>query len=126
MIIFANHDLLSCRLINFQDREERRAVFSFGVHYDTPPAKVASIPTIVRDIINSHEHVRFDRSHFKNFGDSSLDFETVYFVTTADYSIYMDVQQDINLKLLRQFEQEGIEFAFPTQTIHLSSQEEVT
>ena len=126
MIIFANHDLLNSRLINFQDREERRAVFTFGVTYDTPPATVASIPTIVRDIINSHEHVRFDRSHFKNFGDFSLDFETVYFVTTADYSIYMDVQQNINLELLRQFEQEGIEFAFPTQTVHLSSEEEVT
>ena len=88
MIIFANHDLLNSRLINFQDREERRAVFTFGVTYDTPPATVASIPTIVRDIINSHEHVRFDRSHFKNFGDFSLDFETVYFVTTADYSIH--------------------------------------
>ena len=50
----------------------------------------------------------------------------MYFVTTADYSIYMDVQQNINLELLRQFEQEGIEFAFPTQTVHLSSEEEVT
>ncbi|MDP6793226.1 MAG: mechanosensitive ion channel family protein [Anaerolineales bacterium] len=122
MIIFANHDLLSCRLINFQDRKERRAVFTFGVTYDTSPEKVASIPTIVRDILESYEHVRFDRSHFKTFGDFSLDFETVYYVTTADYSIYMDVQQNVNLELLRRFEQEDIEFAFPTQTVHVTTQ----
>lgn len=97
-------------------------MFTFGVTYDTSPEKVASIPTIVRDILESYEHVRFDRSHFKTFGDFSLDFETVYYVTTADYSIYMDVQQNVNLELLRRFEQEDIEFAFPTQTVHVTTQ----
>jgi small-conductance mechanosensitive channel len=63
--------------------------------------------------------VRFDRSHFKEFGDSALTFETIYFVLDPRFQVKMDVQQAINLALLQRFGAEGIEFAFPTQTIYL-------
>ena len=122
MIIFANHDLLGSRLRNFQDREERRVVFTVGVTYDTSAAKLASIPGIVREVVSEQEKVRFDRTHFSTFGDFSLNFETVYYVTSADYVVYMDVQQSVNLELVRRFEQSGIEFAFPTQTVHITPQ----
>jgi small-conductance mechanosensitive channel len=71
-------------------------------------------------VVNQQEQVRFDRTHFSTFGDFSLDFETVYYVTSADYVVYMDVQQSVNLELVRRFEQAGIEFAFPTQTVHVT------
>lgn len=122
MIIFANHDLLGSRLRNFQDREERRVLFTVGVTYDTPASKLASIPSVVREVVSEQEYVRFDRTHFSTFGDFSLNFETVYYVTSADYVLYMDVQQSVNLELVRRFEQAGIEFAFPTQTIHVTPQ----
>ncbi len=120
LVIFANHDLLGSRLRNFQDREERRVVFTVGVTYDTSASKLASIPSILREVVNQQEQVRFDRTHFSTFGDFSLDFETVYYVTSADYVVYMDVQQSVNLELVRRFEQAGIEFAFPTQTVHVT------
>ena len=122
LLIFANHDLLGSRLSNFQDREERRVVFTIGVTYDTPAAKLASIPEMVCEVISAQQQVRFDRSHFRAFGDFSLDFETVYYVTSADYGEYMDVQQNVNLELVRRFERTGIEFAFPTQTVHVAPQ----
>ena len=122
LLIFANHDLLGSRLSNFQDREERRVVFTIGVTYDTPAAKLASIPEMVCEVISAQQQVRFDRSHFRAFGDFSLDFETVYYVTSADYGEYMDVQQNVNLELVRRFERAGIEFAFPTQTVHVAPQ----
>ncbi len=122
VIIFANHDLLGSRLRNYQDREERRVVFTIGVTYDTPASKLASIPSILREVVSEQEQVRFDRTHFSTFGDFSLDFETVYYVTSADYVVYMDGQQSVNLELVRRFEQAGIEFAFPTQTVHVTSQ----
>ncbi len=65
--------------------------------------------------------MQFDRAHFKSFGSFSIDFEVVYYVTTADYVVYMDVQQNVNLEIVRAFEKSGIEFAFPTQTVHLST-----
>lgn len=118
-VIMSNSDLLQSRIRNFKRMIERRIVFTIGVVYQTPQETVARIPGIIREIVASHELARFDRSHFKTYGPSSLDFETVYFVRSADFSTYMDVQQAINLAILRRFTEEGIEFAYPTQTLFL-------
>jgi small-conductance mechanosensitive channel len=77
------------------------------------------IPTIVRQAIEQQENTRFDRSHFKEYGDFSLNFESVYYVLGPDYNEYMDIQQAINLYIHEQFEQENIEFAYPTQTLFI-------
>jgi len=50
----------------------------------------------------------------------------VYYVDTPDYNVYMDTQQQINLALAVKFKEEQIEFAYPTQTIFLEKQENVT
>lgn len=118
-LILSNTDLMGARIRNYKRMVERRIVFTFGVQYDTPAEKVAAIPAMVREIIEREERARFDRSHFKQYGDSSLDFETVYHVLTADYDVYMDLQQAINLAIFRRFEAEGIQFAFPTRTLHV-------
>ncbi len=116
-LVFANSDLLKSRIRNYKRMEERRIAFTIGVTYQTPAEKLERIPGIVREIVAAQEKCRFDRSHFAAYGDFSLNFETVYYVTVADYLVYMDVQQAINLALFRRFEEEGIEFAYPTQTV---------
>jgi small-conductance mechanosensitive channel len=65
--------------------------------------------------------VTFDRSHFANYGDFSLDFETVYYVERPEYNVYMDVQQAIYLDIYRRFADEGIEFAYPSQTLFVQN-----
>lgn len=119
-IIISNGDLLQSRLRNFKRMQERRLVYAFGVTYGTPADKVEKIPEMVREIIESLDNCRFDRSHFKGFGDSALTFETVVWITQPDFAIMMDIQQRLNLAIMRRFEQEGIEFAFPTRTLHLA------
>jgi len=119
-IIFANTDLLKSRIRNYKRMNERRVLFTFGVIYQTPLEKLERIPVMVREIIESQDRARFDRAHFMKYGDSSLDFEVVYYVNDRDYNIYMDVQQAINLALFRRFEKEGIEFAYPTRTLYVS------
>jgi len=121
-IVFSNNDLLKSRIHNYKRMEERRALFTLGVTYDTPHAKLARIAGWIRSAIESQEGVRFERAHFKTFGPSSLDFEAVYFVLSPDYSKFMDIQQAINLELVRVFAEQGIEFAFPTQTVYLAGQ----
>ncbi len=120
-LIFSNADLLQSRIRNFKRMYERRVVFSLGVTYQTPADKLASIPELIRETILAQDKVRFDRSHFKDYGDSALNFETVYYVLTPDYNRYMDIHQAINLALYRLFEREGIEFAYPTRTIFLEN-----
>lgn len=63
----------------------------------------------------------FARAHFKEYGDFALIYEAVYYVTIPDYSRYMDIQQAINLEIYRRFEQEGVDFAYPTQTLFVNA-----
>ncbi len=119
-IIFSNADLLSARIRNFGRMLERRIVFSLGVVYQTPRRDLERIPQLIREAINAERSVRFDRSHFSNYGASSIDFETVYYVESADYGQYMDVQQRIYLRIHEAFEAASIEFAYPTQTLFLA------
>lgn len=118
-LVIANSDLLSSRIRNYKRMQERRVLFEVGVVYGTEAAKLKQIPQTIRAAVESRDNTRFDRSHFKSFGDSALVFETVYFMTVPDYNSYMDTQQAINLELYERFEADGLEFAFPTQTIFL-------
>jgi small-conductance mechanosensitive channel len=121
-LIFSNNDLLKSRIHNYKRMQERRIVFGFGVVYQTPEEKLTFINDIVKEVIEAREGVRFERVHFKEYGDSALKYEVVYHVKGPDYKIYMDVQQMINLEIFRRFRKEGIEFAYPTRTVHLQSE----
>ncbi len=116
-IVFSNTDLVQSRLRNYKQMADRRVVFSFGVLYQTPPETLAMIPNWIQEIVEVQEQTRFDRAHFKAFGDSALDFEVVYYMLVPDYLVYMDTQQAINLALFRRFAEAGVEFAYPTQTV---------
>jgi len=118
-IVFSNSDLLESRVRNYKKMFERRIAFKIGVIYETSPDLLETIPKLVQSIIEDLPGLRFDRCHFKAFGDFSLDFEVVYYVLNPDYNVYMDRQQAINLAILRAFAERGIEFAYPTQTLQI-------
>jgi len=120
-LVLSNSDLLNSRIRNFGRMTERRVVFSVGILYSTPRETVARVAGMIRSAIEAQPDVRFDRAHFKEFGDSALVFEAVYYVLSPAYNVYMDRQQAINLALMEAFELEGIEFAFPTRTLHIES-----
>lgn len=121
-LIFSNSDLLKSRIRNYGRMYERRVVFNIGVTYQTPRDKLIKIPKIIREAVEQQDKTRFDRSHFKEYGDFALIFESVYYVLGPDYNEYMDIQQAINLHIHEGFEQEGIEFAYPTQTLFVQKQ----
>ena len=122
-LVLANSELTKTNIRNFKKMKKRRIEFSFGVTYDIPTKKLKKIPGIIKDIVNNEklEYVdKLDRVHFTEFGDFSLNFDVVYYVKTKDYAKYRDTQQEINFAIKEAFEKEGIEMAFPTQTIHLN------
>jgi len=118
-LVFSNSDMLSARIRNFGRMQERRVAFLLGVEYGTDSERLRKIPDLVKGAVEEQSNARFDRCHFKSFGDFSLNYETVYFMQVPDYAAYMDTQQAINLEIYEAFEREGIGFAFPTQTLHL-------
>lgn len=116
-LVFSNTDLTNSRVHNYKRMEKRRVVFSLGVTYQTSPELLRKITSIVKDIIITMEDTLYDRGHFASYGDFSLNFEFVYYVNGEDYNKYMDIQQSINLAIFETFKNEGIDFAYPTQTL---------
>lgn len=118
-LVMSNADLLASRLRNYGRMQERRGSLKLGVTYNTTAEQLEAIPGIIKEIIDEEELARFDRAHFASYGDSALNFDIVYWVETPVYLDFMNTTQSMNLKVKRRFEQEGIEFAYPTQTIFI-------
>lgn len=121
-IIFSNTDLLKSRVRNFKRMYERRVEFAIGVVYQTPYEKLKGLGGMIREIIEHQSRTRFDRAHFKTYADSALVYEVVYYVLNPDYNLFMDIQESINLELFRRFQEEGIQFAYPTKTIYIAQE----
>jgi small-conductance mechanosensitive channel len=118
-LIVSNKELTNTRINNYKKMRKRRAEFNFGVKYETPTKKLKKIPKWVTEIINNVEGTEADRVHFSEFGDYALNFSVVIYLDEPDYDFYMDVQQEINLKIKEKFEKNDIEFAYPTQKVFL-------
>jgi small-conductance mechanosensitive channel len=99
--------------------QRRRVLFTLGLTYQTPAEKLAAVPDMLSEIISAHEYTSFNRAIFKSYGDSALIFEIVYFMETPDFQIFTQTHHAINLEIFQRFEAEGIEFAYPTQTVFL-------
>ena len=121
-LVCSNADLLGSRVRNYRRMTERRAEIHIGVVYQTPYELLTKIPNLIEEIIIKAENARFDRANFKSFGDSSLLFEVIFYVSVPDndYKEYMDIIQTVNYEIFKKFEEEKIEFAYPTQTLHIS------
>ena len=128
VIVMNNTMLTNSEIANFADMAQRRMIYRIGVTYSTGVGLMREIPSMIESIISSEDHVRFDRCHFVEFADSSLNFEIVYYIDTRDYGIALNAQQNINLEIMQTFSDRGIEFAFPSQTLYLekSASDEVS
>lgn len=123
-LVFSNADLTNSRIHNYKKMQRRRILFSVGVTYETPAEKLRQIPGVLKEIVESADDglVDFDRAHFKEFGDSSLNFEIVYYINSAEYATYMDIQQDYNFQIYERFEEMGVDLAFPTRTLYIRNE----
>lgn len=91
-----------------------------GVCYETPIEKLKKIPEIIKESLETINLIQFDRAHFKDYGDFSLNFEVVYYINSNNYNQYMDTRQEINFIIMERFKKIGIEFAYPTNTVYIA------
>lgn len=110
-IVFPNSELLRSRIRNFSRGNGRRVQFGVGVSAQTPHGKLARVPEIVREIVEARDGVQFVRAQLRRIGAATFDFEVVYDVVGPASSAVLDIQQDVQLELVRRFEDEGIAFA---------------
>jgi small-conductance mechanosensitive channel len=120
-IVFSNAEMLKSRIHNQQRMVERRQSFVFRVSYDTTAEQLRRIAPMVREAIESHKQVRFDRAHFRSYGESALEFEAVYFMLTPDYNLMMDYQQEINLTIFERLARDGVAFGVPRREVFVNN-----
>jgi small-conductance mechanosensitive channel len=116
-IIMGNTDILKSRVRNYGRMRERRAIFQFGVSYDTDPKALAAIAGLVREIIESTPNTRFDRCHFLAYGATTLQFEVVFYATRSDFNTYADAQQSINLAIFERLRAMNVSLTAPNRTV---------
>lgn len=116
-VIMNNADLLRGRIRNYRRLAERRVVVKLMLAQDTLPAKAARFPEVLQEIVVSKTPVRFDRAHLVRIADLGLEYELVYFVTSPDYLVHMNVLQSVNLEILEQMRREGMAIAAPTRVV---------
>ncbi len=120
-IVMANADMIGSTIQNYKRLQERRIVFEFRLTYDCSAEQIRQVTQQVEQIIKSEDRVRFDRCHFRSFGENALEFETVYIVLDASYNVYMDIQQTINLKIMETIANLNARFAVPSRTVYVAS-----
>ena len=126
-VTIPNGELANKSIHNIAKRPFIRRIFTLGVTYDTTHEKVSRAKEILEDILKDHEGMdpkgeMLPRVYFSDFSSSSLDFKCMYWYHPAAYWDYMKFSEWVNLEILRRFNEEGIEFAFPTQTIHIAKE----
>jgi small-conductance mechanosensitive channel len=110
-LVFSNGDLLKSRIRNFKRMTERRSFTKLNVAPETAPDTLARIPALLRAAVEKQKETRFERAHLTALTDTGSWFELAYYVPSADYTTFLDVQQAVYLDILRTFAAEKIELA---------------
>ena len=118
-IVCSNTELLKQTIQNYKRMEQRRIIFTLRVPYDTPADTLLELPADIKAQIEAQAATRFDRAHVARFGDYGLEIEAVYYVLSADYNRYMDIQQAINLGIVRAFAARDVTLRPQERTLHL-------
>ncbi|ODU08525.1 MAG: hypothetical protein ABS84_13000 [Rubrivivax sp. SCN 71-131] len=116
-LVVSNSELLKQLIRNYTRMQERRIVSTFRVPYGTTREQVQRIAEGTRAAIEVDERVRLDRAHLSKFAESGLEFELVYYVLSPDYTVYMDAQQRISLRIMALLEELDLTFAVPVRQV---------
>ncbi len=117
-LVVSNAELTTARVQNFKKLKKRRGTIVLGVTYETPQEKLEKIKGLVEKVFDGIDAADLDRVFFTNFGASALEFQIVYFVDSSEYKDFLEAQEQINFSLFKKFNELGVEFAYPTQTIY--------
>lgn len=116
-----NRQMIDNTLDNLSMRTFRRVSFNIGLEYGTSEGQLKNIVNEIQKYIDEHPNTNQDGEiHFMEFGASSLDIMVLYYIDTMDWSVYLKIKEEINFEIMRIVKRHGADFAFPTQTIHLS------
>lgn len=125
LITMPNATLISTAVDNLGARTYRRWKTTLSLTYDTPPERIEAFCEGVRELVRRHPDMRHDSFHVyaNEFGAASLDVLLYVFFRTPDWGGELQARHDLFLQILRLAREAGVEFAFPTQTLHVHRSE---
>ena len=123
LVTIPNGEMANKTIWNISKRPYIRKIFNLGLPYDTSPEKVKEAKAIVEALLQNHEGMNPEfppRIYFNEFADSTLNLICIFWYHPPAYWDFLAFTENLNLNILTRFNSAGIEFAFPTQTIHLN------
>ena len=98
-----------------------RITFHVDVVKETPLNKVKLFANTLNEMIKNHPHANLVRDHLLELAEFSCKHEFTYYVTDADYTIYLDVHQPLNFGILDLLEHNNMKLAYATQRLNITS-----
>lgn len=129
LITIPNDKVINSTIDNLGARPAIRRKSNITITYDSGAEKAEQAVKIIKDILADIPEVdthskRIPRVYFSEFNSDSLNILMIYWVTPPEWWLYHEVNEKINLEMMRQFKKAGIEFAFPTQTLYLKKEDD--
>ena len=117
-----NQTIANANVVNWARTRKRRLDMIVGITYSSSPDQIQGVLADVRAMLSDHEQVTADRRviDFVEFADSSLNLRLSFMVRSYTWEDLEAVKTDINLKIMRILQANGVEVAFPTRTIHIA------
>lgn len=127
LVTIPNANLISTNVENLGARAWRRWLTRLGVTYDTPPAAIEAFCEGIRELARRREDVRQDAIEIwaNEFGAASIEIIFSIYLRSTTWTAEMQARHEMMLRILELAERLGVEFAFPTQTLHLRRPGEV-
>ncbi|MCD6128424.1 mechanosensitive ion channel [Candidatus Bipolaricaulota bacterium] len=119
VVSIPNRLMANAKINNIAKRPTIKNMYTVGITYDTPYEKVQEALRILREILAEHPSTENYWVYFKEFGPYSLNILVIHWCKYTAYQKFLEATEEINLEIKRRFEEAGIEFAFPTQTVQL-------
>ncbi|MHC4123777.1 MAG: mechanosensitive ion channel family protein [Planctomycetota bacterium] len=124
LVTVPNSTIVNTPVENIGRRPYIRRTSNITITYDAGHKKASRAVAIIKEILADVPEVNAEpykppRVYFSDFNDWSLNIYMSYWVKPADYWLYQEVNQRVNLEMMKRFEAEEIEFAFPSQTLYL-------
>ncbi len=124
LVTVPNGELANLMIQNIGKRPFIKRVMNVTITYDTPPEKVQQAIDILKELLDNHEGMDPEfppRVFFNDFNDCSLNILVIYWYHPPEYWKYLEFNEKLNLELFRRYNEAGIEFAFPTQTLYVNN-----
>ena len=122
LVTVPNSIVANSNIENFSRRGVRRIKMVIGLTYDTPATSVKAIVEDLERMLREHPGIAKDQTtlvKFDRFEDSYLGIFFYTFTNTSDWKSYLQIREDIHLKIMEIVEANGSSFAFPSQSLYL-------